>query len=149
VRDIRAATPSLCRARDLAQSNPHLAQIERELVATERQAALVPRLSAILTGKAKPVDTTEAIGFAQVCSEKKLHGASARFSAEAFQAQPKLADNMQAQVTVALVTGLSLGPAGAPGPPVAAAASPPRSSRPANRSGRRGNSARAAGSSGT
>ena len=32
-----------------------------------------------------------------MCYYKKLHGASARFWAEAFQAQPKLADDMQVQ----------------------------------------------------
>ena len=34
---------------------------------------------------------------AQMCYDKKLHGASARFWAEAFQAQPKLVEDMQAQ----------------------------------------------------
>ena len=37
------------------------------------------------------------LGFAQLCYEKKLHGASARLWAEAFQAQPKLADDMKVQ----------------------------------------------------
>ena len=55
------------------------------------------KLPAILAGKAKPSDAAETLGFAQLCYDKKLHGASARLWSEAFQAQPKLADDMQVQ----------------------------------------------------
>jgi serine/threonine-protein kinase len=92
------AIAELRKARDLARPYPQLIpQIERELVVTERQASLAARLPAVLAGKAKPVDATETLGFAQLCYEKKLHGAAARLWAEVFQAQPKLADDMQAQ----------------------------------------------------
>jgi hypothetical protein len=54
----------------------------------------VARLPAVLAGKAKPSDTAETLGFAELCYEKKLHAISARLWAEALQAQPKLADDM-------------------------------------------------------
>ena len=55
------------------------------------------KLPAILSGKAKPADAAESLALAQICYDKKLHGASARLWAEAFQAQPKLAEDMQVQ----------------------------------------------------
>jgi hypothetical protein len=64
---------------------------------TERLVELDRKLPAILAGKAKPLNTLETLGFAEVCCGKKVYGASARFWAEAFQAQPKLAEDMQAQ----------------------------------------------------
>jgi Flp pilus assembly protein TadD len=92
------AIAELRKARDLAKTKPSLAQeFERELTATEQQASLAARLPAILAGKLKPTDAIEALGFAQLCYEKKLQGASARLWTEAFQAQPKVADDMKAQ----------------------------------------------------
>jgi len=92
------AIAELRKARDLARANPQLArQIERVLSATEREGSLAPRLPAVLAGKLKPGDGAESLGFAQLCHAKNLYGASARLWAEAFQAQPKLADDMQAQ----------------------------------------------------
>jgi serine/threonine-protein kinase len=88
----------LRKARDLGRPYPHLMQrYEQELTTTERQASLAHRLPAVLAGRLNPGDAAETLGFAQLCYEKKLHGASARFWSEAFQAQPKLAQDMQAQ----------------------------------------------------
>jgi len=64
---------------------------------TERLVELDRKLPAILAGQVKPADAAEMLGFAQLCYEKKLHGASARLWAEAFQAQPKLAEDMKVQ----------------------------------------------------
>jgi serine/threonine-protein kinase len=92
------AIAELRKGRELARTNPKLAQdIDRELAATEWQESLARRLPAVLAGKAKPHDAAETLGFAQLCYEKKLHGVSARFWTEAFKAQPKLAEDMQAQ----------------------------------------------------
>jgi tetratricopeptide (TPR) repeat protein len=92
------AIAELRKAHDLARTNPRLAQeIERELIATDRQASLASRLPAVLTGKLKPGDGAETLGFAQLCYERKLHGSSARLWAEAFRAEPRLTDDMQAQ----------------------------------------------------
>jgi serine/threonine-protein kinase len=63
----------------------------------ERLVELNNKLPAILSGMAKPNDCGETLGFALLCYEKKLHGASAKFWSDGFQAQPKLADEMQVQ----------------------------------------------------
>ncbi len=85
-------------ARLLVRNNPPLAErIAFFLAGAEWQAAALARLPAILAGKAKLSDAAEMLGFAQLCNDKKLHAASARFWTEAFQAQPKLADDMQVQ----------------------------------------------------
>jgi serine/threonine-protein kinase len=97
--DYSGAIAEFRKARDLTKAgDPRFAQeIERELAATERQASLAARLPAILAAKVKPADAAETMVFAQLCYEKKLHGASARFWAEAFQAQPTLAEDMKLQ----------------------------------------------------
>ncbi len=88
----------LRKARDLGRNSPTFGtQLERELAATERQASLAHRLQAVLAGKVKPADAAESLAFAQLCHRKELYGSSARFWAGAFQAQPGLADDMQAQ----------------------------------------------------
>ncbi len=85
-------------ARDLARGNPQFRQeIEQVLTLTERQASLAEQLPSVLAKKLKPVDSAETLEFAQLCYDKKLHAASARLWSEAFQAQPKLADDMQVQ----------------------------------------------------
>ena len=63
----------------------------------ERLVELDRKLPTILSGQAKPSDAAEILILAQLCYDKKLHGASAHFWSEAFQAQPKVADNMRAQ----------------------------------------------------
>jgi serine/threonine-protein kinase len=83
---------------ELGSKNPRWSYPSAEWVRqAERLVELDRNLPAILNGKVKPTDVAETIGFAQVCYEKKLHGASARFWTEAFQAQPKLADDMKLQ----------------------------------------------------
>ena len=97
--DLTEAVAELRRALDLARKHPAIAQdIERVLVATERQASAAARLPAILAGKAAPVDAREMLGFAQVCYDKGLHASSARFWADAFLAEPKLADDMESHL---------------------------------------------------
>jgi eukaryotic-like serine/threonine-protein kinase len=64
---------------------------------TERVVELDGKLPAIMAGKARHLDPLETLGFAQLCYEKKLHGTSARSWADAFQADPKLAEDIQVQ----------------------------------------------------
>jgi serine/threonine-protein kinase len=63
----------------------------------ERLVELDKRLPAVLDGRSKPADAAEWMSFAQLCYEKKLHGASARLWNGGFQAQPRLAGDLQAQ----------------------------------------------------
>ena len=86
------------RGHELGSKNPNWHYPSARVGARDRAAGRArPKLPAILAGKARPSDALETLGFAQLCYDKKLHGASARFWAEAFQAQPKLAEDMQAQ----------------------------------------------------
>jgi serine/threonine-protein kinase len=57
------------------------------------------KLAAILEGKAKPANDAERLALAAFCKQpfKKRYAASARFYAEAFAHDAKLADDMQAQ----------------------------------------------------
>ena len=92
------AVAELRKARDLARlQDPDFAQrIGPVLTWTERQVTLAAKLPAVLAGKIKPESAVETLDFAQICYKTGLHGGSARFWAEAFRAQPKLADDMEA-----------------------------------------------------
>jgi serine/threonine-protein kinase len=58
----------------------------------QRYLALDARLPALLRGAEKPADAAERVEFAQLCLLKKLYAAAARFYADAFTADPKLAE---------------------------------------------------------
>jgi serine/threonine-protein kinase len=59
-------------------------------------AALEGKLPAFLKGEFQPRDTAERLGLAGVCQGKKLYAAAARVYADAFAADPKLADDLKA-----------------------------------------------------
>ena len=59
-----------------------------------REIAAVKR-AAILRGEARPADATEQLGLGELCTLKKRYAAAARFYADAFTAEPKLADDLQ------------------------------------------------------
>jgi tetratricopeptide (TPR) repeat protein len=61
----------------------------------KRLAALEPRLPDFLTGAARPADAQEALALAEWCRVRKSYAAAARFAAEAFAANPTLADDLQ------------------------------------------------------
>ena len=63
----------------------------------ERLATLEGKLPALLRGEFQPKDAAERLILVRVCQAKKLHAAAARLSAHAFAADPKLADDLQAQ----------------------------------------------------
>ena len=62
----------------------------------ERLVELDGKLPAFLEGKATPASAAERIELAGLCSLKHLNGAAARCYAEAFAAEPKLAEDLQA-----------------------------------------------------
>jgi serine/threonine-protein kinase len=64
---------------------------------TEAKAAMEAKLPAFLKGAYQPKDTAERHGLAGVCRAKKLYRAAAGLYAAAFTADPKLADDRQAQ----------------------------------------------------
>jgi tetratricopeptide (TPR) repeat protein len=63
----------------------------------ERMVALEDRLPAFLKGEFKPKDPTERLRLASVCQARKLHHATARLYADAFAADPNLAEDLNAQ----------------------------------------------------
>ena len=60
----------------------------------ERMVALEGRLAAVHRGDDKPKDAAESLGFADLAYNARRFGPSARWYAEAFQAVPKLAEDM-------------------------------------------------------
>jgi serine/threonine-protein kinase len=59
-------------------------------------AALEARLPAFLKGEFQPQNATQHLGLGGVCQAKKLHAAAARLYADAFAADPRLADDPKA-----------------------------------------------------
>jgi serine/threonine-protein kinase len=87
------ALAALKRGHELGSRDPRWTFPSAQLVRrTERLIALDARLPAAMKGEAKPRDADERIEFAELCQFKQLHGAAARFYAEAFAAKPGLED---------------------------------------------------------
>jgi eukaryotic-like serine/threonine-protein kinase len=63
----------------------------------EQMVGLEAKLPAILKGEAQPADAVERLAIAQMCYDKQLFAAAARFWSEAFRVDAKLADDMNAQ----------------------------------------------------
>jgi serine/threonine-protein kinase len=107
--DYSEAVAEFRKACDLArQTSPHLVRkLEGNLAATERQAALAPRLPAVIAGQARPADAAELLDLAQVAHAKSLYGASARLWAEAFRADPDGAVPTQHRLDAARAAALA------------------------------------------
>jgi serine/threonine-protein kinase len=72
--------------------------VSQQLGQCEAALALDAKLSAVLRGKARPADAAEALALAQLCQQhRKLHVAAASLFADAFAAQPRLAEDPQPQ----------------------------------------------------
>jgi serine/threonine-protein kinase len=56
---------------------------------------LAARLPAVLLGEVSPATAAERNEYGQVCYFKRLYGAAARLWADAFRADPKLAENLK------------------------------------------------------
>jgi hypothetical protein len=84
----------------------------------ERLVALDHKLAAVLQGTARPAGGAEQLGLAEVCRLTKRYAAAARFCADAFAADPKLADDMKAahRYTAACCAALAAAGRGAEGP---------------------------------
>jgi tetratricopeptide (TPR) repeat protein len=84
----------LKKASALLPKDPERGFARQMLQICERYANLDARLPAILRGTEKPQSAAEQIEFANLCRRKKLYAAAARFSAAAFAAEPKLAEDV-------------------------------------------------------
>jgi serine/threonine-protein kinase len=81
----------------LPQRDPLRVTMTQHLRQCERMLALEARLPAVLQGKDKPAGASEGLEFAGLCQHtKKRYAAAARFYADAFAAEPKLADDLPA-----------------------------------------------------
>jgi Flp pilus assembly protein TadD len=67
----------------------------RWLQRARRLVALDARLPKLLSGEAQPNGTAERLALAELCQLKKRYAAAVRFYAEAFDAQPALAEHLQ------------------------------------------------------
>jgi serine/threonine protein kinase/tetratricopeptide (TPR) repeat protein len=95
--EFAAAVAEFYKARDLAKADPNLAQwIGHNLAATQRQAALVERLPAVLRGRDKPKDAAEGLDFAGCCYYTRRFADSALLYAQAFLEAPDLAADVSA-----------------------------------------------------
>jgi tetratricopeptide (TPR) repeat protein len=79
----------------LPDKHPLRAFASQQLQTCERFVKLDARLPRLLRGEDKPASAGECLGAVILCRHKRLHAAAARFSADAFAADPKLADNLQ------------------------------------------------------
>ena len=87
------AAASLKKAGDLLPANHPRREEARQLQQQcQRYAILDARLPAVLLGTEKPANAAEQIEFARLCLYKKANAAAARFSRDAFTAEPKLAE---------------------------------------------------------
>jgi serine/threonine-protein kinase len=88
---------SLRRALELLPAQNGLRQsATQELRRSEEMIALDEKLDTFLKGEARPADMTARLNLAVLCGLRAHPAASARFYVEAFTAQPKLADDLQA-----------------------------------------------------
>jgi tetratricopeptide (TPR) repeat protein len=80
----------------LPQGDPLHQPVSQELQECERLLALDEKLPAVLQGEAEPTGAAERLALAQLCWQyKHWHTAAVRFYAEAFVADPKLADDLR------------------------------------------------------
>ncbi len=90
-------SPSTAEPASLGRANPaDVARAEAKIAASERRKALLGRLDAVLKGEGRARDSAEALAFAALSAVRGQHANAVRFYAEAFAADPTLADNPKA-----------------------------------------------------
>jgi tetratricopeptide (TPR) repeat protein len=80
----------------LPPRHPLRAPVTQLLQQSERMLALEARLPAVLAGKDRPAGTAECLQFAHLCQVTKRYTVAARLYADAFAADPKLAEDLRA-----------------------------------------------------
>jgi serine/threonine protein kinase/tetratricopeptide (TPR) repeat protein len=95
--EFRMALEEMRRGHELGSKDPRWPYPSAQWVQQcEREVELDPRLPDFLAGKATPASPDEGIALAELCVNKELNRAAVRFFKEAFAAQPKLADDLDA-----------------------------------------------------
>jgi tetratricopeptide (TPR) repeat protein/tRNA A-37 threonylcarbamoyl transferase component Bud32 len=91
------ALDSLRRGHELGSKTPGWPYPSAKWVRdAEYLAELERRLPALLDGRDKPAGTGEILALVRVCHLKRKNAAAARFYADAFSAEPRLADDLRA-----------------------------------------------------
>jgi serine/threonine-protein kinase len=91
------ARDATARALALLQMNhPLRAAVSGQLQTCEQWLKLEARLPTILRGEEQPASPRERLDVAQLCAQKKMPAAAVRFCTDAFAANAKLANNLQA-----------------------------------------------------
>jgi tetratricopeptide (TPR) repeat protein len=92
------AVGALKRGHELGSQNPRWSYPSNQWVReAEQLIALDAKLPKVLKGEAQPTNTAEQLALARLSQEhKKLYAAATRFYADAFTAEPKLADDLDA-----------------------------------------------------
>jgi tetratricopeptide (TPR) repeat protein/serine/threonine protein kinase len=92
------ALAELRRGHELGSRNPSWRYPSAEWVRdAERLVQLDAKLPAVLAGEVKPANAAELFEFAVLCRYKKLRAAEAKLFADAFAAEPNLAEELQTQ----------------------------------------------------
>jgi tetratricopeptide (TPR) repeat protein/serine/threonine protein kinase len=95
--EFRKALDELRRAQELSSGDSALASSAAQWVRRcERMVELEGQLAGFLPRKIKPASPGEAIELGGLCYLKRLYRAAARFYDEAFAAEPRLADDLNA-----------------------------------------------------
>ncbi len=80
----------------LPDKDPLRAFVSRQLQTCQRFVRLEARLPRLLARADKPTSAGECLDVVALCRHKRMHAAAARFTAEAFAADPKLGDDLRA-----------------------------------------------------
>jgi tetratricopeptide (TPR) repeat protein len=76
--------------------HPQRPLFSQQLHSCEQMVALEQKLPQVLRGDRQPASVEERLRLGQMCQHKQFHVAAARFYAEAFAAEPSLADHLDA-----------------------------------------------------
>jgi len=95
--DWESAVASLRRARTLAASDTRITSvIDKELQTAARLAALAPRLPAVIKNTDRPANAAEFADFGQLALSHAHYAVACRLYADAFGADPRLGDDLDA-----------------------------------------------------
>jgi tetratricopeptide (TPR) repeat protein/serine/threonine protein kinase len=91
------AAAALRRGHELGSKRPGWAlPSARWLRDAERRVELDAQIPAFLKGETQPKDAATLLELAQICEQKRWHGAATHFYAQAFAAKPDLAEDLKA-----------------------------------------------------
>jgi serine/threonine protein kinase len=89
-------TEALPLYRNSLAAEPSTGWVRGNLEQVERGAAVEPRLADFLAGKHRPAGNDERLALAHLCGARGLNAAAARLYAEAFAADPAVAEDLEA-----------------------------------------------------